>query len=49
MQNALKFNKWRRIWVRKTFKIETEKGGPNNSDFVENWFPPEIRYPFFNL
>ena len=49
MQNALKSNKWRRIWVRKTFKIETEKGGPNNSDFVENWFPPEIRYPFFNL
>ena len=25
------------------------KGGPNNSDFLQNWFPPEIRSPIFNL
>ena len=23
--------------------------GPNNSDFLQNWFPPEIRSPLFNL
>ena len=22
---------------------------PNNSDFVQNWFPQEIRYLLFNL
>ena len=49
MQNALKSNEWRRIWVCKTFKIEIQKGGPNNSDFLQNWFPPEIRSPLFNL
>ena len=49
MQNGLKSNEWRRIWVCKTFKIEIQKGGPNNSDFLQNWFPPEIRSPFFNL
>ena len=26
-----------------------KKGAPNNSDFLQNWFPPEIRSPFFNL
>ena len=45
MQNALKSNEWRRIWVLKTFKFEIQKGGPNNSDFLQNWFPPEIRSP----
>ena len=49
MQNALKSNEWRRILVHKTFKIEIQKGGPNNSDFLQNWFPPEIRSPLFNL
>ena len=49
MQNALKSNKWRKIWVHNTFNIEIQKGGRNNSDFLQNWFPPEIRSPFFNL
>ena len=26
-----------------------QKGGRNNSDFQQNWFPAEIRSPFFNL
>ena len=26
-----------------------QKGGPNNSDILQNWFPLEIRYPLFNL
>ena len=29
----------------KTFKIEIQKGGPNNSDFMQNWFPQEIGFP----
>ena len=49
MQNALKSNEWQKIWVHKTFKIEIQMGGPNNSDFLQNWFPPEIRSPIFNL
>ena len=49
MQNALKSNEWQRIWVCKTFKIEIQKGGPNNSDFLENWLHPEIRSSLFNL
>ena len=24
-------------------------GGPNNSDILENWFPPEVRSPLFNF
>ena len=27
----------------------TEGGGPNNSDILQNWFPAEIRSPLFNL
>ena len=23
--------------------------GLHNSDFLRNWFPPEIRFPYFNL
>ena len=49
MQNPLKSNEWRRIWVYKTFKIEIQKGGPNNSDFLQNWFHPEIRAALSNL
>ena len=49
MQNALKSNEWWWIWVHKTFKIEIHKGGRNNSDFLENLFPLEIRFPLFNL
>ena len=39
MQNALKFNEWQRNSVLKTFKIERQKGGPNSSDILKNWFP----------
>ena len=49
MQNGLKCNERQRIWVDRTFKIEIQKGGPNNSDILQNWFPPEIRSPLFNL
>ena len=42
MHNALKSNKRWSIWVHKTFKIEIQKRGPNNSDFLQNWFPSEI-------
>ena len=49
MQNALYSNKWRWIWLHKNFKIEIQKGGPNNSDFLQNWFPQEIRSPLFDL
>ena len=45
MHNALKSKEWQRIWVRKTFKIEILLGGPNNSDFLQNYFSPEIRSP----
>ena len=24
-----------------TFKIEKQKGGPNNSNILQNWFPPQ--------
>ena len=40
---------WQSIWVHKTFKIEIQKGGPNNSDFLKNCFRPEIRSTLFNL
>ena len=49
MRNVLKSNEWQRIWVHKTFKIAMQKGGPNNSDFLQNWLPPEISSPLFNL
>ena len=49
MQNALKSNEWKKSYVHKTFQIEIQKGRPNNSDFLENWFLPEIRSPFFIL
>ena len=49
MQNTLKCNECQRIWVYKTFKIEIQKGRPNNSDLLQNWFPPEIRSPLFIL
>ena len=48
MQGALKFNEWKRIWVQKTFKNEIQKGGPNYSDFLQNWFPPQIKSHLFN-
>ena len=49
MGNALKSNEGRKILVHKTFKIELQKEGSNSSDFLQNWFPPEIRPPLFNL
>ena len=49
MKNGLKSNQWRRIWVHRTLKIEIQKGEPNNLDILRNWFPPEIRFPHFNL
>ena len=36
MQNALKSNEWRYIWVNKTFKTKIQKRDPNNSDFLQN-------------
>ena len=38
MQNTFKSNEWRKIWVYKTFNIEIQKEGPNNSDILQNWF-----------
>ena len=49
MDNPLKSNEWQKISFQKTFKFETQKGGLNNWDFLQNWFPPEIRSTFFNL
>ena len=49
MQNALISNEWQRILDYKIFKIKIQKGGPNNSDFLQNWFPQDISSPLFNL
>ena len=51
MQNALKSNASRRIWVLEIFKIEIQKGGggPNNSSILQNWLTPKIRSPVSNL
>ena len=49
MQNALTSNEWQKICILKTFKIEIQNGGPNNSDILQNWLPPLIRFPLFNL
>ena len=50
MQNTLKSNEWPRNWVYKTFKIQIQKRGANNSDILQNWCPlPEISSPLFNL
>ena len=45
MQNALKSKEWWRIWVYKTFKIEMQKGGPNNFDILQNCFPEKLDPP----
>ena len=49
MQNGLKSNEERRIWVHRTFKNEIQNGGPNKSDILQNWFPLEFRSPILNL
>ena len=46
MQNALKSNVWQRIWVFENFKIEIWKGGLNNPEFLENWFPTQNLGPY---
>ena len=33
----------------KNFPNWNTEWGPDNSDILQNWFPPEIRYPLFNL
>ena len=49
MHNALQSNELQIISPYKTFKIEIQNGGPNNSDILQNWLPQEIRFPLFNL
>ena len=49
MQNELKSNEWRRIWVLESFKIIIQKVGRNISAVLQNWLLPEIRYPLFKL
>ena len=34
---------------RKLLKLKYGRGEPNNSDILQNWFPPEISSPVFNL
>ena len=36
-------------FVLKIFKIEIQKGRPNNSDFLPNWLSQEIGSPLSNL
>ena len=33
----------------KLLKLKYRREGPNNSDILQIWLPPEIRFPFFNL
>ena len=47
MQNALKSSEWRRIWPCKTLKIQTEKRGPNNLDFLQIGFAQKLGPPLF--
>ena len=49
MQNGVKSNEWRRIWVWKTFKIEIQKGGPNNYDILQNSFLQKLGPPLVNF
>ena len=49
MQHALKSDELQRRWVNKTFKIEIQKGVPNNSFFLQNCIPLEIRGDLFSL
>ena len=34
---------------RKLLKLKYRRGWPNNSHSLQNWFPPEISSPIFNL
>ena len=50
MQNTLESKEWGRILALKTFKIEIQKRGANNSAVLQNWFPLKKLGPlFFNL
>ena len=40
IQNTLKSNEWRRILVLENFKIEIQKGGPNNSTVLQKCLVP---------
>ena len=40
---------WPRIWVPQISQIEIQKGWPNDSAVLQNWFPQEIRSPLFHL
>ena len=42
MPNALESKEWRRNVSHQTFKIEIQKGQPNNSDILQNWFPKKL-------
>ena len=42
MQNAFKSTEWKLTWLHQTFKIEIQKGGPNNSDFLQHWFAQKL-------
>ena len=33
----------------KLLKVKYRRGGPNNSDILQNWCPPEIKSPLYNL
>ena len=45
MQNTLKSNEWRRILAHEIFKSEIQKGWPNNSAVLQNWFLPRNQAP----
>ena len=45
----MKSNEWQWIWDHKSLKIEIQKGGLNNSDFLENWYTWEITSLVLNL
>ena len=42
MKNALKSNEWRTNSVHQTFKIDIQKGGPNNSEFLQIGSPQKL-------
>ena len=46
MQNALKCNEWRRIWVVHIFELEIQQWGRNNSDFLQNLLPQKLVSPY---
>ena len=37
------------IGSEKLLNLKYRRGGPNNSNILENWFSPEIRSPLLNL